>query len=184
MILPIYAYGQPVLSKTGKVIESIDDDIKTLIDNMWETMYNASGIGIAAPQIGKSLRLFVIDTKQMEGEDKSFKDGIKQVFINAVMLEEWDEPYEYEEGCLSIPHIRGNVSRNAQIKIQYQDRDGALLTEVYSGLNARVIQHEYDHIEGKLFTEYLKPIKKRRIKRKLQAIKNGEVSINYRMRYV
>ena len=184
MILPIYAYGQPVLSKIGKEIESIDDDIKELVANMWDTMYNASGIGIAAPQIGKSLRLFVIDTKQMEGEDSKLTDGIKKVFINAVILEEWDQPYEYEEGCLSIPHIRGNVSRNAAIKIQYQDLDGKSITEEYNGINARVIQHEYDHIEGKLFTEYLKPIKKRRIKRKLEAIKKGEVSINYRMRYV
>jgi len=184
MILPIYAYGQPVLSKTGKIIENIDEETKTLVDNMWETMYNASGIGIAAPQVGKSLRLFVIDTKQMEGEDSKLTDGIKKVFVNAVMLEEWDEPYEYEEGCLSIPHIRGNVSRPAAIKIEYQDLEGNLHTEEYEGLNARVIQHEYDHIEGKLFTDYLKPIKKRRIKRKLQAIKKGEVSINYRMRYV
>lgn len=184
MILPIYAFGQPVLSKKGKQIEAIDEEIKTLVANMWETMYNASGIGIAAPQIGKSLRLFVIDTKQMEGENSELTDGVKKVFINAVMLDEWDEPYEYEEGCLSIPHIRGNVSRNASIKIEYQDLEGNLHTEEYKGLNARVIQHEYDHIEGKLFTDYLKPIKKRRIKRKLEAIKKGEVSINYRMRYV
>lgn len=182
MILPIYALGFPVLNKKAKDIESIDETITTLISNMWETMYNAQGIGLAAPQIGKSLRLFIIDTEQMMDDDNDLL-GVKKAFINATIVKEYDKPFDYEEGCLSIPDIRGNVTRNSKITISYQDLDGKQITEDYDGINARVIQHEYDHIEGKLFVDYLKPLKKRRIARKLDKIKKGEVSAGYRMKF-
>ena len=184
MILPIYAYGHPVLNKKADEISEVSDEIKSLIDNMWDTMYNAKGIGIAGPQVGKSIRLFVIDTVQIESDEDGLDKGIKQVFINAKMLEEHGEPKEYEEGCLSIPHVRGKVTRLDTIKIEYQDLEGKTHVEEYKGINARVIQHEYDHIDGELFTNKLKPIKKRRIQRKLQAIKIGNVSADYRMRFL
>lgn len=182
MILPIYALGYPVLKKKAKDIEQVDEEIITLITNMWETMYNANGIGLAAPQVGKSLRLFLVDTEQMMDDDKDLI-GVKKAFINATIIKEFDDPFDYEEGCLSIPDIRGNVRRHSKITIEYQDTDGKVITEDYDGINARVIQHEYDHIEGKLFVDYLKPLKKRRIARKLDKIAKGEISVSYRMKF-
>jgi len=182
MILPIYAYGQPVLRKKTTEIPKDHPDLDTLIDNMWETMYNASGIGLAAPQIGKALRIFIVDTTQLEEDEKELM-GIKQVLINPTMLEEEGEESAYEEGCLSIPDIRGDVFRKPNIKIEFFNENFEKLVEKYSGINARVIQHEYDHIEGKLFTEKLKPLRKRMIKRKLEGIKKGKVSADYRMKF-
>ena len=184
MILPVYAYGHPVLNKVGAPIDEITDETLELINNMWDTMYKASGIGIAAPQVGKSLRIFIVDTVQVEKDEEDVKTGIKKVFINPVMIEETGEDKEYEEGCLSIPHVRGKVTRLTNIKIEYQNEKGEKLIEEYDGMNARVIQHEYDHIEGKLFTNMLKPLKKRRVQRKLQAIKLGNVSTEYRMKFL
>lgn len=183
MILPIYAYGQPVLKKVGVDIDVKDPLLPSLIDDMWETMYHAQGIGLAAPQIGKSVRIFLVDTVQAmeEGEEDL---GIKKVFINAQILEETGEEWSYEEGCLSIPKIRGDVSRQQSVTIQYDDLLGQQHTETYDGINARVIQHEYDHIDGKLFTEKLKPLKKKMINRKLEAIKKGKVGADYRMKYI
>ncbi len=183
MILPIFAYGHPVLKKVCKEISKEEDTWTSLIDNMWETMYNAQGVGLAAPQIGKSIRLFLIDTIQIEEDEEDFK-GIKEVFINAQIIKETGELWAYEEGCLSIPHIRGNVERQDAITIEYLNADFKKETKSFSGINARVIQHEYDHIEGKLFIEQLKPLKKRRIKRKLESIKKGEINVNYRMKFV
>ncbi len=182
MILPIYAYGQPVLKKVGRAITSDYDGLDDLIQNMWETMYNASGVGLAAPQIGLRIRLFIVDTVQVmeEGEEEN---GIKKVFINAEMLEESGEEWAYEEGCLSIPNIRGDVNRQKHIKIKYMDENFVEHVEDYDGINARVIQHEYDHIEGKLFTDQLKPLKKRMIKRKLDNIKKGKIKVDYRMKF-
>ncbi|MEE9438916.1 MAG: peptide deformylase [Saprospiraceae bacterium] len=182
MILPVIAYGHPVLKRKGKEIEKQSEALTTLIENMWETMYNAQGVGIAAPQIGKSLRLFVIDTVQVmeEGEEEN---GFKKVFINAQILEETGDFWSYEEGCLSIPHVRGDVERQAKIKIKYQNENLKEVTEEYDGINARVIQHEYDHIEGVLFTEKLKPLKKRLIKRKLVSIKKGKVTADYSLKF-
>jgi len=182
MILPIVAFGTPVLKKKAKDIETDYKDLDKLIENMWETMYNASGVGLAAPQIGKRLRLFMIDTIQLEDEESDLK-GIKQIFINAEILEEDGEAWIYEEGCLSIPHIRGDVERLPNIRIKYLDENFKEHTKKFEGINARVIQHEYDHIEGVLFTTKLKPLKKRLIKRKLEAIKKGSVKVDYRMKF-
>ncbi|NNF20421.1 MAG: peptide deformylase [Saprospiraceae bacterium] len=182
MILPIYAFGQKILKQVGKEIGQDFEDLDTLIANMWETMYNAKGIGLAAPQVGKSLRLFLVDTKQIEEEEQEHV-GIKKVFINAEMIEESGEEMNYEEGCLSIPDIRGDVLRQPTIRIWYQDENFEEHEEDFTGINARVIQHEYDHIEGKLFTEKLQPLKKRLIKRKLDNIRKGKIAVDYRMRF-
>ncbi len=182
MILPIYAYGQPVLRHKAEAISEEYPELPALIENMWETMYNAQGVGLAAPQIGRSIRLFMVDTQQVkeEGEEES---GIKQVFINAEKIEEAGELCSYEEGCLSIPDIRGDVDRHPQLRLRYQDEQFQTHERVFTGFEARVIQHEYDHIEGVLFTELLKPLKKRMIKRKLDKIKKGEVKSEYRMKF-
>ena len=181
MILPVYTYGQPILRKKCQEISPNYPELQDLISNMWETMYQASGVGIAAPQVGKSVRLFVIDSEQILQED-SEETGFKKVFINAEILEEDGEEWAYEEGCLSIPHVRGDVERQESIKIRYQDENFNEFIETYSGINARVIQHEYDHIEGVLFTEKLKPIKKRMVQRKLDAIRKGNVSADYKLK--
>ncbi len=183
MILPIYAYGQPVLKKVAEEIDKDYPFLEELIANMWETMYNAQGVGLAAPQIGRSIRLFVVDSVQMEEEDKAFK-GIKKVFINAQKIEETGPINEYEEGCLSIPDIRGDVNRPQRLTIRYFDEHFVEHTETFEDLNARVVQHEYDHIEGILFTEHLKPLKRRLVKRKLDKIKKGKVKQEYRMKFV
>ena len=183
MVLPIYAYGQPVLKKVAKEIDANYPELETLIENMWETMYNAQGVGLAAPQIGKAIRLFVIDSVQMLDDDKK-DEGIKQVFINAEKIEEGGDEWEYEEGCLSIPDLRGDVSRPGQLRLRYMDENFKTHEKVFTGLNARVIQHEYDHTEGILFTELLKPIKRRLVKRRLEKIKNGEVDIAYKMKFI
>lgn len=182
MLLPIYAYGQPVLRKNAKDIEPDHPGLEKLISDMWETMYNANGVGLAAPQVGKSIRLFIIDTKQMmeEGEEDQ---GIKQVFINARKEDEGGELWAYEEGCLSIPDIRGDVDRPEQIKLTYLDESFQDHTRVFTGLNARVIQHEYDHIDGVLFTEHLKPVKKQLIRRKLENIRRGKAKVDYKMAF-
>ena len=182
MILPIYAYGQPVLKKVAEEIDKDYPFLEELIANMWETMYNAQGVGLAAPQIGRSIRLFIVDSIQMEEEDKPFK-GIKKVFINAQKIEESGPINEYEEGCLSIPDIRGDVNRPQQLTIRYFDENFVEHTETFEDLNARVVQHEYDHIEGILFTEHLKPLKKRLVKRKLDKIKKGKIKQEYRMKF-
>jgi len=139
-------------------------------------------VGLAAPQIGRAIRLFMVDTIQVMEEGKE-AEGIKKAFINAEILEEEGDFWEYEEGCLSIPHLRGDVSRQAKVKIRYQDEDFVEHIEEFDGTNARVIQHEYDHIEGILFTEKLKPLKKRMMQRKLDAIKKGNVSADYKMKF-
>jgi len=182
MILPVYAYGQRVLKKKATALTKDFEKLDELISSMWETMYNAKGIGLAAPQIGKSIRLFLIDTEQLSEEEPSIK-GFKKVFINAEIVEETGKEESFEEGCLSIPDIRADVLRLSKIKIKYQDEHFDFFEESFDGINARVIQHEYDHIEGKLFTEYLQPLRKRLIKRKLEAIKKGKIKVDYRMRF-
>ncbi|MCG8327087.1 MAG: peptide deformylase [Chitinophagales bacterium] len=182
MLLPIYAYGQPVLKKVAEDITPDYPGLQELIENMWKTMYNAEGVGLAAPQIGKSIRLFVVDTVQMMKEGKE-DEGIKKVFINAHKVEEAGEPWTYEEGCLSIPDIRGDVERPAQLKLRYMDENFEEQEIILNGINARVVQHEYDHIDGILFTELLKPIKKRMIKRKLDSIKKGKIGADYKMKF-
>lgn len=182
MILPIYAYGQPVLKKEAEEIAPEYPGLSELIDNMWETMYHAQGVGLAAPQIGRSIRLFVIDTIQVMEKGREDK-GIKQVFINARKIAEAGDPWTYEEGCLSIPDVRGDVDRPPQLRLRYLDENFEEQEQVFTGMNARVIQHEYDHIDGVLFIEHLKPIKKRLVRRKLDNIKKGKVSADYKMKF-
>ena len=183
MILQVYAMGQPVLIKKAAIISPDFEGLKELIADMWETMYSAHGVGIAAPQIGQSIRLFVIDSIQIMEDDKK-NEGIKKVFINAQIIEETGDLWSYEEGCLSIPEIRGDVERTQKVRIQYLDENFKKHDEVYEGINARVIQHEYDHIEGILFTEKLKPLKKKLIQRKLNDVKSGKIKADYKIKYV
>ena len=181
MILPIYAYGMPVLRKKAEDITPQYEGLDTLLKNMFETMYDSSGIGLAAPQIGLPIRLFIVDGTDIE-DDASTKD-FKQVFINAQILEEFDTPWEYEEGCLSIPFVRANVKRNAKVTIQYLDENFQEKTETYEGMAARIIQHEYDHIEGILFTDRIQPLKRNMLKKKLQNISHGIVNAPYKMKF-
>lgn len=189
MILPIVAYGDPVLRKVGVEIDKNYPNLEVLISNMKETMYNASGVGLAAPQIGKAIRLFVIDASPFaEDEDLSDKDrealkNFNKVFINAEILEEEGEEWVFNEGCLSIPDVREDVFRQPKITIKYQDKDFKTHTETLEGLAARVFQHEYDHIEGVLFTDKLSTLKKRLIKKKLENISKGKINADYRMRF-
>ena len=178
MIYPIVMYGDAVLRKKAKDIEK-GTDIKDLVNDMFETMHAAHGIGLAAPQIGKGLRLFVVDGTTLEDEPK-LKD-FKKVFVNAVMVNEDGEPWPFEEGCLSIPNIREVVNRPDKIRIQYFDEDWNAHEKNFDGMKARIIQHEYDHIEGKLFIDYLTPLKKRMLKGKLSDISKGEVDTEYRI---
>ena len=183
MILPVYAYGQPILKKVTTEITKDYEGLEELIQNMWDTMYNAEGVGLAAPQIGKSIRLFIVDTEQVMKKGEENK-GFKKVFINAQKIEEAGDEWTYEEGCLSIPHIRGDVDRYENVKLSYLDENFQEHVEEFSEINARVILHEYDHLEGNLFTEKLKPLKKKLIKRKLEAIRKGGVKADYRLKFV
>jgi len=183
MILPVFAFGQPVLKKRAIDINNDYNGLDGLISNMWETMYAAHGVGIAAPQIGVSIRLFVIDSIQIMEEEKK-TEGIKKVFINAKIIDETGDIWAYEEGCLSIPNIRGDVERQQKVRIQYLDENFVKHDEIYEGINARVIQHEYDHIEGILFTEKLKPLKKKLIQRKLNDIKAGNATADYKIKFM
>jgi len=180
MIYPIVVYGDPVLRQRAKDVEK-GTDLKTLIEDMFETMYGAQGVGLAAPQIGKSIRLFIVDGSVIE-DDETLQD-FKKAFINPEMLDELGEEWEYEEGCLSIPNIRENVSRSEKLRIRYFDEDWNQHEEEYTGIKARIIQHEYDHIEGKLFIDYLTPLKKRLLKSKLSDISKGKVDTEYRIKY-
>lgn len=182
MILPVYAYGQPVLKRKAAEIKADHPDLDRIIEDMWETMYHAHGVGLAGPQVGLGLRIFVVDTQQIKDEEAA-DTGIKKVFLNATMLSEEGEPWSYEEGCLSIPEVRGEVERPPRIRIRYQDETFKWQEEDYDGMNARVIQHEYDHIEGVLFVERLKPLKRQLIRRRLDRIRSGQIEADYRMRF-
>lgn len=184
MILPVYAYGQPVLKKKATSVEPDHPGLQDLIANMWETMYYASGVGLAAPQIGRPIRLFIVDTIQTIKEEEKKSEGIKQVFINAEKVEENGDFWAYEEGCLSIPDVRGDVDRPSVLRLRYMDENFEQHETTFTGINARVIQHEYDHIEGVLFVEYLKPVRRRMIRRKLENIKKGKISVDYKMKFV
>jgi peptide deformylase len=182
MVLPIVAYGDPVLKKVGKEIEKNLKTLPELIQNMFDTMYNSSGVGLAAPQIGQSLRLFVIDAAPFEDKEPELKN-FRKVFINAKIVNEEGEMWKFNEGCLSIPGIREDVERNPKVRIQYYDENFKFFDEVYEGIAARIIQHEYDHIEGKLFIDHLSPLKKRLLKRKLTDISKGIVDVDYKMKF-
>lgn len=190
MILPIVAYGHPVLRQETEEIEAITPEIEKLIADMKETMYNARGVGLAAPQIGKALRLFVIDASpfaddepenEEEAKEFEFLKDFKRVFINPIIEEESGDEWAFEEGCLSIPGIREDVYRQEQVVISYFDENFELKEETLTGFAARVVQHEYDHIEQILFTDYLSPLKKRLVKKKLTNISKGIVNANYKM---
>ena len=188
MILPVVAYGHPVLRRVADDISPEYPDLKKLIADMWETMYHTNGVGLAAPQINKSVRVFVMDTEQIvEGFDdedkKEFPNEkpIKRVFINAHKIEDHGEPWAYNEGCLSIPKVREDIKRPAMVTLRYLDEQFVEHEETFAGITARVIQHEYDHIDGKLFIDYIAPLKKRLIKKKLDDISSGKVRVDYRM---
>ncbi|MEM9649282.1 MAG: peptide deformylase [Bacteroidota bacterium] len=189
MILPIVAYGEPVLRKVAKNIAADYPKLRELIANMWDTMYNAHGVGLAAPQIGLPIRLFLVDTspfaddEELSPEDQEALKGFKKVFINAKIEEETGEEWDFNEGCLSIPDIREDVKRKPQITISYLDEDFKPHSETYGGLLARVIQHEYDHIEGILFTDKLSSLKKRLLKSRLDKISKGKINVDYKMKF-
>jgi peptide deformylase len=189
MILPIVAYGDAVLKKKAKDIDKDYPKLDVLLENMYETMYGAYGVGLAAPQIGLPIRIFLVDTEPF-AEDESFSleeqeelKNFKKTFINAQILEEEGDEWAFNEGCLSIPDVREDVFRQPKIKIQYQDENFETHVEEYDGLIARVIQHEYDHIEGILFTDKLSSFKKRLIKGRLTNISKGKIKIDYKMRF-
>ncbi len=189
MILPIVAYGSPVLKKECEAINQEMEGLSVLIENMFETMYEANGVGLAAPQIGKAIRLFIVDASPFaddEGlseEDKEALTDFKKVFINAEILEEVGEPWPFEEGCLSIPDIREEVHREPEILLRYQDEEFKVHEKRFKGLAARVIQHEYDHIQGILFTDHISALKRRLLKGKLADISNGKITLKYKMKF-
>ena len=189
MILPIVSYGTPVLKKVADEITPNYPCLNKLIENMWETMYASNGVGLAAPQIGLSVRLFVIDASSFIDEENMDKEEIKtlnsfkKVFINPKIINENGSLWKFNEGCLSIPEIREDVSRKEEISISFFNENFERQELILSGLVARVVQHEYDHIEGILFTDHLSPLKKRLLKNKLKAISKGAVSVDYLMKY-
>jgi len=189
MILPIVAFGDPVLKKQCKELAEDYPNLDELLSNMYETMYGAFGVGLAAPQIGLPIRLFLVDTSPFaedeilsEEERNALKD-FKQTFINAKILKEEGDEWPFNEGCLSIPDVREDVFRKPEITIEFYDENFEKHVETFDGLIARVIQHEYDHIEGILFTDKLSSLKKRLIKAKLSNISKGKINVDYRMRF-
>jgi peptide deformylase len=189
MLLPIVAYGDPVLRKKGIDISKEYENLNDLIINMFETMDNAYGVGLAAPQIGKDIRLFIVNTEAFaeneaySKEERAFLKTFKKVFINAKIIKEEGNEWNYNEGCLSIPGIHEDVNRLSTIHIEFLDENFNKQSEIYTGLVARVIQHEYDHIDGILFTDKISPFKKRLIKSKLEKISKGQVSADYPMKF-
>jgi peptide deformylase len=192
MILPIVAYGHPILRKVAHGIDEQYPNLDQLIEDMWETMYASNGVGLAAPQINRDIRIFVMDSAQIfanmdeqDREEENYPDapGIKQVFINAHVLEEHGDDWSYNEGCLSIPKIREDVYRAEEVTIEYQDQQFRHHTKTFNGVTARIILHEYDHIEGKLFIDYMSPLKRKLMKRKLDDITKGNISVDYKMMF-
>lgn len=188
MIFPIVAYGAPVLRKVSKNITPEYPGLPVLIEDMWETMYASSGVGLAAPQINKDIRLFVMDSMQIfehleDDEKDTYPDGpgVKQVFINAHIVSMEGEEWPYNEGCLSIPKIREDIMRAEKVTITYLDENFLQHTDTFNGITARVILHEYDHIEGKLFIDYLKPLRKKLLQGKLADISKGKIKVDYKM---
>tara|TARA_Y100000389_G_scaffold53404_1_gene49273 strand:- start:1048 stop:1638 length:591 start_codon:yes stop_codon:yes gene_type:complete len=189
MIRPIVAYGATVLKKKSENISEEYPNLSKLIEDMWETMYASKGVGLAAPQIGLSIRIFVIDTKPFASDDEldsaeaKTLEFFKKVFVNPQIIKEEGDSWSFNEGCLSIPEVREDVNRKEKITIQYRDEKFKLHTEILDGLAARVVQHEYDHIEGILFTDHLSSLKKRLIKNKLTSISKGLITVDYPMKF-
>lgn len=186
MIYPIVAFGDPVLRRRGEDIDADYPALQELIESMFKTMHNAHGVGLAAPQVGKSIRLFVVDTSgfvSSDEEDPEELKDFKKVFINPSIEEESEEGFLFNEGCLSIPEVRGDVDRPETITMRYYDESFEEQEETFSGTKGRVIQHEYDHIEGILFTDHLSPLRKSMLKKKLKNISTGKVQVNYPMKF-
>lgn len=188
MVLPILAYGDPILKRKALEVPEGYKDLKELITNMWETMYAAKGVGLAAPQVGISIRLFIVNatpfSEDNEGEViRPELVGFKKVFINPVITSEKGEKWKFNEGCLSIPTIREDVERKPDIHISYYDEELICHEEFYDGIRARIIQHEYDHLEGILFTDKINPLRRRLLKRKLSDISKGIVEVSYKMKF-
>jgi len=192
MILPIVAYGNPILRKVGHDIDENYPNLDKFIEDMWETMYASNGVGLAAPQVGRDIRLFVMDSAQIfsnmdekDKEEENYPDapGIKQVFINAHIVEEHGDDWAYNEGCLSIPKIREDIYRAEEVTLEYQDQNFKKHTRTFNGVTARIILHEYDHIDGKLFIDYLSPLKRKLLKRKLDDISKGNIKVDYKMSF-
>jgi peptide deformylase len=187
MILPIVAYGAAILRKVSEPINADYPNLSGLIADMWETMYESNGIGLAAPQINKNIRLFVVDSSQIfanaKPEDEKYPDapGIKKAFINPTIVELSGKEWAYNEGCLSIPKIREDVTRHETVTLQYMDENFQTHTDTFNGMTARVILHEYDHIEGKLFIDYVKPLRRKMLQGKLNDINKGKVRVDYKM---
>jgi peptide deformylase len=188
MILPIVAYGSPVLRKICDEIDPSYPALEKLLTDMWETQYNSNGVGLAAPQINRAIRLFLVDSEQIfrnkeEDDDDDFPDapGFKGVFINAHIVETSGTPWSYNEGCLSIPKVREDVTRDEAVTIRFMDEQFVEHTKTFHGITARIILHEYDHIEGKLFVDYLPLLKKKIIQGKLNDISKGKIRVDYRM---
>jgi peptide deformylase len=190
MILPIVAYGTPVLRQVAKDITPDYPDLTKLIEDMWETMYSSNGVGLAAPQVNRDIRLFIVDSHQVfenleENEQDKYPDGpgIKQVFINAHITDLNGDEWSYNEGCLSIPKIREDIFRSEEVTLEYLDENFEPHVSTFHGISARIIQHEYDHTEGKLFIDYLKPLKRKLLKGKLDDITKGKISVDYKMSF-
>lgn len=182
MILPVYGYGQAVLREVAKDITKDYPGLKELIQDMFETMHEAEGVGLAAPQIGKSIRLFVIDAEPMVEDHKELK-GFKKVFINAHIIEESGEPWLYNEGCLSLPGIREDVRRKPKVKLNYFDENFVAHEEIFEGIAARIFQHEYDHLDGILIPDRISPLRRTLIRNKLNNIVTGNVKVSYKMKF-
>lgn len=189
MIYPIVAYGDPVLKKRCEEIEEDHEGLEDIINNMFETMENANGVGLAAPQVGKSIRLFIVDAspfaedEELDEETREYLANFTRVFINPILIEETGEKWAFQEGCLSIPDIREDIQRKPDIIIEYYDENFELQEEELSGIVARVVQHEYDHIEGMLFTDRMSPLKRRLLKGKLTDIAKGNIEQKYKMKF-
>ena len=182
MVLPVYVYGMSVLRKRALEIDEDYENLDALIADMFETMYASEGVGLAAPQVGKSIRLFIVDASPMAEDDPSL-EGFKRVFINPVILDEHGEKWNFSEGCLSIPLIREEVTRQTNVRIEYYDENWELHEEEFDGIKARIIQHEYDHLEGRLFVDRVSPLRRKLLNGRLKAISRGQVDIDYRIVY-
>lgn len=184
MVLPVYAYGNAVLREQGENVDAQNPDLQQFIDDMFETMYNSNGVGLAAQQVGKPWRIFIVDASPF-AEDEGYEHlkDFKKVFINPEIIEETGDEWEFNEGCLSFPELRFNVARNEKIKIKYYDREFNEHVEEYDGIAARIIQHEYDHIEGVLFIDRIPALRRRMLSKKLALITKGMVKTSYKIKY-
>lgn len=182
MIYSIVAYGDPVLRRKAEEIEEDYPELDKFIENMFDTMYASNGVGLAAPQVGKSVRLFVVDASTFSDEEPHL-EGFKKVFINPIILEETGTKWAFNEGCLSIPKIREDINRHPEITIEYYDENWELHEDTFKGMAARIIQHEYDHLEGKLFIDHINPLRKKMLESKLKDISRGRVNVDYKMKF-